>query len=260
MKERSFDFRQIEWWITTLVFVSIVLFNLIAITTNRSSSIAPYDRIFVPTALYVVFYIFHMLLIPTYLKNRKIGPLVGWGILTFGLAFLFSSILTVSFGHSFEKLFQLFMGVIFLYISHQGGALVLRNMLTPPRLSSYYFYNLSRMILTFIVLIFFLLLGQNSVINEGVLILFIMIFPVLFSLVLYNYYLVYGNRKAGKNKQANWYLALLLVIVFFVFFAIAAGNNQEEIILIGFLINGIILLIINPLSNLIFKKIRNPDR
>lgn len=84
-----------------------------------------------------------------------------------------------------------------------------------------------------------------------------MIFPVLLSLVLYNYYLVYGKRKAGKNKQANWYLALLLVIVFFVFFAIAAGNNQEEIILIGFLINGIILLIINPLSNLIFKKYEN---
>jgi sensor histidine kinase YesM len=259
MKERSFDFRQIEWWITTLVFVSIVLFNLISMNTNRWAGTlpSPYDRIFVPTALYVVFYIFHMQLIPTYLKNRKIGPLIGWGILTFGLAFIFSTILTVASDRSFEKLFQLFLGVIFLYISHQGGALVLKNMLTPPRVSSYYFYNLTRMILTFIVLIVFLLLGQSSVIDENVLILFIMIFPVLLSLVLYNYYLVYGKRKAGKNKQANWYLALLLVIVFFVFFAIAAGNNQEEIILIGFLVNGIILLIINPLSNLIFKKYEN---
>ncbi|MCS5489460.1 sensor histidine kinase [Algoriphagus limi] len=256
MKTKSFDFRQIEWWITTLLFVSIVLFNLTSINSHRwlSSGSPSYAKIFIPTALYVTFYIFHMRLIPNYLSTKKIGPLVGFGILTLGLGFLFSSILTIGLNSSFENLFQLYLGVIFLYISHQGGSLVLKGMFTPPRFPNYFFYNLSRLILTFIVLIFFLFLGQKTIIGESVIIVFLIFLPVILGIVTYNFFLIYGKRKAGKQRQANWFTALLLIAVFMLFMIIGAYNNKEEVILIGFLVNGIILLIINPLSNLIFKK------
>ncbi|NVJ86238.1 MAG: sensor histidine kinase [Algoriphagus sp.] len=257
MKTKSFDFRQIEWWITTLLFVSIVLFNLTSINSYRwlSSGSPSYAKIFIPTALYVTFYIFHMRLIPNYLKTKKIWPILGYGSLTLGLSFLFSSILTISLKASgFENLFQLYLGVIFLYISHQIGSLVLKGMFTPPRFPNYFFYNLTRLILTFIVMIFFLILGQKTIIDETVLILFLIFLPILLGIVTYNFFLVYGKRKAGKTKQANWYMALLLIAVFMTFMIIGASNNKEELVLIGFLINGIILLIIMPLSNLIFKK------
>ncbi|NVK48444.1 MAG: histidine kinase [Cyclobacteriaceae bacterium] len=257
MKTKSFDFRQIEWWITTLLFVSIVLFNLTSINSYRwlSSGSPSYAKIFIPTALYVTFYIFHMRLIPNYLRTKKIWPLLGFGFLTLGLGFLFSSILTISLNSSsFENLFQLYLGVIFLYISHQIGSLVLKGMFTPPRFSNYFFYNLTRLIITFIVMIFFLFLGQKTIVGDAVLIVFLIFLPVILGIVTYNFFLIYGKRKAGKKRQANWFTAILLIAVFMTFVIISAANNAEELILIGFLINGIILLIIIPLSNLIFKK------
>lgn len=103
-------------------------------------------------------------------------------------------------------------------------------------------------------MIFFLFLGQKTIVGDAVLIVFLIFLPVILGIVTYNFFLIYGKRKAGKKRQANWFIAILLIAVFMTFVIISAANNAEELILIGFLINGIILLIIIPLSNLIFKK------
>ena len=81
MKTKSLAFRQIEWWIVTLVFLIIVLVNILSAGNRGHYSfndglIGYFTKIIIPLILFLVFYLFHMVLIPNYLKNKKKAPLI----------------------------------------------------------------------------------------------------------------------------------------------------------------------------------------
>jgi two-component system LytT family sensor kinase len=91
MKSKSLDFRQIEWWFVTIAFLSILLFNLIALSnsnswwmTHESNGLA---MVLIPAILYSSFYIVHMKLMVNFLVNRNIWTLIGFSFLTLLVGF-----------------------------------------------------------------------------------------------------------------------------------------------------------------------------
>lgn len=76
MKNKPLAFRQIEWWIVTLVFLIIVLVNILSAGNGGYHSfndglIGYFAKIIIPLLLFLVFYLFHKVLIPNYLKIKK---------------------------------------------------------------------------------------------------------------------------------------------------------------------------------------------
>ena len=258
MKSKSLDFRQIEWWIVTIVFLSILLFNLIALSnsnswwmTHESNGLA---MVLIPAILYSSFYIVHMKLVVNFLINRNIWTLIGFSLLILLIGFGLSALVSIGSGNHVGGLFFFYLGLAFLYLSYQLAAFVLREMLTPPHLQDYFLYNLTRLILSYLFLIIFLILAQKTIVNEVILVAFILIVPILLVMVTFNYYLIFKKRKSGESKKANWFFALLMVIILAGFFITSVANNEEFIILLGIIVAVFVAFILIPLSNLIFTK------
>ncbi|WP_026954070.1 sensor histidine kinase [Algoriphagus vanfongensis] len=258
MKNKSLDFRQIEWWMMTITFVCIILFNLISqsnyLRWTGPSGFKSMANVFIPSVIFAGFYIIHMKLVPAYFKNQNVWALVGYSLLTLLGSFGLSALISVAFGITAGNLFFLFIGIIVLYISYHLACFVIREMLTPPRLQDFLFYNQLRLLLAYVFLILFLVLAQRTITNEVALVFFILIVPSILIVIGFNYFLIFRNRQKGKTKKANWYLALLMGIILMIFFVIAAENNEEFIFLIGMMIAAVAGLIVIPMSNMIFKK------
>ncbi|SHO60009.1 sensor histidine kinase [Algoriphagus zhangzhouensis] len=258
MKNKSLDFRQIEWWMVTITFVCIILFNLISQSSylrwSGLEGVRSLKNVLVPSVIFASFYIVHMKLVPTYIKNRNVWQLVGFSLLTLTGSLILSVIATVSLNGAVPNVFFLYFGMVLLYASYHLSAFVIKEMLTPPRFQDFSFYNQLRLILAYLFLILFLVLSQRTITNEVALVFFILIVPAILIVIAFNYFLIYRNRQKGKTKRANWFLALLLGIILLIFFIIAADNNEEFIFLIGVMVAAIAALIVIPLSNLVFKK------
>ncbi|WP_268033965.1 sensor histidine kinase [Algoriphagus sp. PAP.12] len=258
MKNKSLDFRQIEWWVITLAFLCIFLFNLFGYRPGlyENSNIVIFkfiSRLVVPVALFVAFHLIHMVLIPKYESNQKPLPIILYTILI-GLVSLFISIL---FGYNsglINSPFPTFyVGAIVLYGSYLITAYILEQALTPPKIRDFQVYNITRLFTIYLFTILFLF-QMIPITNPGPLVILGMVVPGILILGIYQYYLVYKNKLEGKIKKSRWFNWGLVTIILFVFFVFSAEDNNELIFLAGIGVVAFLLLIVYPLMYMIFKK------
>jgi two-component system, LytTR family, sensor kinase len=258
MKSKSLDFRQIEWWVVTTAFLTLFLFTLFGYRPNfNDTGFAIFklvSRLLILSVLYLGFHLIHMVLIPRYEKEPKLWPNLAWLILIGGVAFGVCSI----FGYQAQLIQNpfptFFLGAVVLYACYLIGAFILNQALTPPKFKDFLIYNSTRLILSYVFTVFFLILLE-PVAHLGATILFALVIPVVLIGSLYNFHLVYGKRKQGQNKQARWFNWGLTAGILFIFLVISLENNQEEIFFIGGLGTvAFIQLIFFPITTLLFKK------
>jgi two-component system, LytTR family, sensor kinase len=258
MKSKSLDFRQIEWWVVTLAFLSIFLFNLFGFRPgfNDSSSFEIFkfvSRLVIPISLYGSFHLIHMVLIPRYEQNQKALPIILFTVLI-GIVSLFISIM---FGYN-SKLINspfptFYFGAIGIYACYLISAYILQQALTPPKIRDFQLYNVVRLITIYLFTILFLV-QMMPVTNEGPLLILGMVIPGLVLMGLYQYHLVYKNRLSGKTKASRWLNWGLLGLILFIFLVISLENNEEAIFVVGLGVVALMALILQPLTTLIFKK------
>src|SRR5690554_641575 len=92
MKEKILPFREIEWWLMTVIIFLVVFTNTLGakIALNRlGNSSDPnltaryFAYIFIPLALYAAFYFLHVRILPAYKKEGRKAKTVWQALLTF---------------------------------------------------------------------------------------------------------------------------------------------------------------------------------
>ncbi|UZD23487.1 histidine kinase [Algoriphagus halophytocola] len=252
MKSRRFAFREIEWWIASFVFLVIVLTNIM--DGIRYSQIEKFfGTVFMPIAVYLGFYAMHLVIIPKYLKDKKVLPLILFSILTALLTMALAGVCAAGMDIDPEKFFRFYFSVLALYPGYLLTCILLQKMLLPPAFKDYHLYNGARLF-TIVLFVTVFLVSAQLFVNVGVFVILFMIIPGIVIFVIYNYYLLYRNKLTGNIKAYRWFLWGLMSIIIFIFLIIALDENVPEIMLIGVGVDLLLLFVIFPLSNLIFKK------
>lgn len=258
MKNKSLDFRQIEWWVITLAFLSIFLFNLFGYKPgfydeSFNSMFRFVSRLVIPAALYIAFHLIHMVLIPKYEETQKPLPVILYTILVGVVALFISLIFGYNSGLIKSPFPTFFVGAIVIYGSYLIIAYIEEQALTPPKIRDFQVYNITRLFTIYLFTILFLF-QMLPLTNPGPLIILGMAVPTILILGIYQYYLVYQNKLAGNIKKSRWFNWGLLTIILFVFFVFSAEANEEVIFLVGIGVIAFLLLIVYPLMYMIFKK------
>lgn len=252
MKSKRFVFRDIEWWITTFVFLVIVLTNIIS-GISYSQIERFFGSVFMPIAVYIGFYMMHLVVLPKYLKDRNATRLILFSILTVVITGALSGVCAAAIGTDAERFFRFYFSILALYPGYLLTAMMLRKMLLPPAFKDFHLYNSLRLFMIVVFTSVFLFSSQLFV-NEAVLVIIFMIIPGLLVFIVYNYYLLYKNRIAGNIRTYRWFLWGLISIISVVFFIIAVEERVPEIMLVGLGVILLLVFVIFPLSTLIFKK------
>lgn len=252
MKSKSLVFRDIEWWIVTIVFLVIVLTN-ITVGINHHQVDKFFGNVFMPIAIYLGFYVVHLIIIPKYLKDRNVLHLVLYSILTLAITGAISGACAAVLRIRPERYFSFFFSMIALYPGYLLTSILLKKMLYPPAFRDFQLYNGARLFTIFLFVSVFLISSQLFV-NEGVFIILFIIIPAILFFFIYNYFLLYRNKLAGKIKAYRWFLWGLIVIISFIFLIISLDTNTPEVLLLGVGLILLLMFVIFPLSDLIFKK------
>ncbi|MDR7130189.1 hypothetical protein J2X69_002537 [Algoriphagus sp. 4150] len=252
MKSRRFVFRDIEWWIATFVFLIIVLTNIVS-GANYDQIDKFFGSVFMPIVIYIGFYVIHLVIIPNYLADKKVVRLILFSILCAVITGALSGVCAAGIGTDAERFFRFYFSMLALYPGYLLTAILLKKMLLPPTFKDYHLYNGVRLLTIVIFAVIFLIASQIFV-NQGTLIILFIVLPGVIFFVLYNYYLLYKNRQSGNIKAYRWFLWGLISIIALVFFIIAAEQHIPEIMLLGLGMILLLIFVIFPLSNLIFKK------
>jgi two-component system LytT family sensor kinase len=259
MKSKSLDFRQIEWWIVTSAFLSIILFNLFGFSpgfyeTSGFEIFRFVARLAIPLSLYIAFHLIHMVLIPRYERERKPALPIVFTVLIGGVTLLVCALFAYNAELIRAPFPTFYLGVVGIYMCYLIGVYILEQALTPPKLRDFQIYNIVRLGFSYLFTILFLI-QVLSFTNPGPLIIFGLVVPALILLGLYYYYLIYRNRLAGKTKLSKAYNWGLMILILFVFMVISIEENKEEIFFVGGIATVAFLqVILLPLAGLIFTK------
>src|SRR5690554_8061756 len=91
MKEKILPFRQVEWWLMTILILLIVLTNTLGAKINLDRlanagsdlSAQYFAYIFIPFSLYGAFYFLHMKILPAYREERRKAKMISYMLLNF---------------------------------------------------------------------------------------------------------------------------------------------------------------------------------
>jgi two-component system, LytTR family, sensor kinase len=260
MKNKTLNFQQIEWWLITILFTVILLFNILdyGVFANKRNDehLARYfSNIVVPALLYCSFYFFHLKILPAYISTQKVARFYLLSIILLLIGWIVSSI----FGFLtdwYDKPFNpQYFGPVALYLAYMAFTYVFNQGLKPPSVNDFAPYNIVRLLTLYIFVIVFL--GQNfRFVSSGIQVFFIALVPAVGLLVLFNYFFIYRNRKNGNSRLAwrMYYLLVGLIVLTTLFIAGGNPHMDEEIIVTGIVSLFVILVIILPGSNFFFKK------
>ncbi|WP_339926100.1 histidine kinase [uncultured Cyclobacterium sp.] len=258
MKTKSLAFRQIEWWIVTLVFLIIVLVNILSAgnINHRGANhemIGYFAKIFIPLILFLVFYLFHMVLIPKYLRNKKMGPLIFLSLLIAIFSYVIITLFSIGSKITESPFTAFYFKIMAIYMGYLVWVIFLKQVLTPPKMKDYQSYNSIRLGSIFFFLTLFLL-QIDQLVHRSIAFILAFALPSILLVLIYNYFLIYKKRLSGKSKLANFYNVLLMVLFPGFFLLIAMAEGDEIPLLIGLGIGLLIQLVIIPISNLSFDK------
>ncbi len=258
MNEQPFNFRQIEWWVITILFLVIILGNILntnhwAFNSGPNEMARYFARIFIPLAFFGAFYFMHMKIIPTYLKDGKMVKMILLSMIVFFICFGIVSGFYLGSEYGQDVFMPFFFNITALYLGYLILAYVFQQILFPPKLKDYFIYNILRFIALYIFILFFLIEFQGYS-SHVILIVYAVILPTIILIILYNYFLIYQNHKAGKIKKARYFYGGLIIVPLIVVIVLAIGNNTAGIILVGLGVAALIMVVVIPLSNLFFNK------
>jgi hypothetical protein len=124
MKESPLPFRQIEWWLMTILIFLIILTNLLGgkinlenlnQSTDPDQVLKYFAYLVIPITLYVSFYLLHMKIIPIYRQDGRKVKMVFYSLLVFFGSWFLIGIFYVNagFGQDLFIPFYFFMGDIY---------------------------------------------------------------------------------------------------------------------------------------------------
>ncbi|WP_373523465.1 sensor histidine kinase [Aquiflexum sp.] len=258
MKESPLPFRQIEWWLMTLLFLAIILVNVLDAQflgfnpSNKQMSIYA-SKAFIPIIMYLGYYLMHIRIIPNYQENQKNWKLVLFSVLVFFGAIMLCGAFSMNAGLTHDFFMPFYFNSVAIYIGYLILVYIFQQILLPPRAKDFQLFNVSRLIaLYFFVFIF--LVQYQKIAHHAILIVYSIVLPSLVLMVIYNFFLVYGNYKIGKTKLARIYYWGLMILVGIIFFILAVEDHNSRILLFGVGTIAFLMLVLFPLSNLFFKK------
>ncbi len=258
IKEKSLNFRQIEWWVVTFLFLIVVLVNILNIGSTQfkfqdERLIEYFAKVIIPLTFFIVFYLVHMRLLPGYQKTRKLFVLIAYSIPLVAVSYLIITLFSIGAEITGSPFTPYYFKTVGIYIGYLVWVFLLKQVFYPPKMSDYKLYNGLRLgsILFFLVLF----MEQMSMLlprSMGAIIAILLVGSVF--VVLFNYLLIYRKRKRGKNRQANFFNIILVVVPSGMFIIGATAEQQPILLLIGIGIALLIQLVLIPLSNFAFNR------
>ncbi|RPA69136.1 histidine kinase [Cyclobacteriaceae bacterium YHN15] len=258
MKEKALPFKQIEWWAVTLLFLTIILANVLDAgffnyrPTEHQISVY-FAKIFIPAVLFLSFYLIHEKLIPGYLKERKKFKYGSLFILVFFSSFIISGAFSIGASFTEDFLMPFYFSAVAIYGAYMVLVYGMDQILAPPKLPNFWWYNFIRLLFLYLFVLLFLFQFKGFG-TEPIAIIFVVVLPSIALIVVYNFFLIYRKRKAGKGRTANYYLALLEFTIMLVFIIIGIRVNSFSPVFVGLAVTVLIAVVLIPLSNMIFKK------
>lgn len=261
MKESSLPFRQIEWWLLTLLFLAIILVNVLDAgvfyyDASDTQIAAYFAKVFIPLVMFLAFYLFHQKLLPEYLATGKKKKFIPLSILLFFGSFILVGAFSMSAEFTRDFLMPFFLNSVAVYLGYLVFVYILNQVVLPPKLKDFQVYNSFRLVAIYFFVLLFLFQYQK-ITHDAILFTYAIILPAIILVILYNYFLIYINRKQNKTQTASAYYYGILIAATIIFISLSIYFEQPEFLLVGLIVIILIVLLIFPLSNLLFNKYDN---
>ncbi len=258
MKEKPLPFRQIEWWVMTVLFVTIILANIFQTNfyyfePNGSELTRYFAKILIPVTLFLSFFLHHQILIPNKeTRKRKFTYyLNSFLILLVSFIFVGGFSMMGDLGQNFAAPY--YFSTVGLYIGYLLLCDVIEQIFPNAETKDFQPYNIVRIITVFTFAMLFLF-GLQDIIEHWIPLSYTIAIPVMLGIVLYNYFFIFRNRKKERNKLANSLFVLLILALGFFFFILAIEYHNVGILVIGLAVVIFVAGLLIPFSNLLFKK------
>ncbi|MBS9524730.1 histidine kinase [Litoribacter alkaliphilus] len=259
MKQKPFSFRQIEWWFITIIFLAIVLSNILSVnidylTRGNDLRMNRYiANIFLPLILYGAFYFVHMKIIPQYLLDRKKSKLIIYSLLVFFVSLALSMPFYFGANYGDHPFMPFYFSAVAIYLSYLLLVYIFKRLILDHSPKDYSFYNIIRLITLYLFTMLFLLKMQKYY-WDLLLVVYMIVLPAILAVSIYNFLLVYQYEKSGRNGEARAYYWLLPALVAIIFIVIGIGGRSLEPLIAGAICILLMMLVVLPLSNLLFRK------
>lgn len=262
MKARILPFREIEWWLMTILLFFIVLINTLGgkigldrLTRSADPQLTAkyFGYIFIPLALYGAFYFLHMKILPAYQKDRQKAKMILFALLTFLAAWLVVGTFYITGGFGHAPFMPPFFVSIALYLGYLLAVKILDQLFLLTRSNNRVSYNIVRCILLYSFTMVFLII-MDDYFHQAILIVYIVVLPIMAILLLYNYFLIFRMKEQGNQKAAQIYRWALPVLLFILFAVASMANGAEELLIVGTVAALFLLAVFNPLAQMLFYK------
>jgi len=265
MKEKLLPFRQIEWWLMTIIIFLIILSNTLGGMINLDWLANAHDSaltaryfayIFIPLSLYGAFYFLHMKILPAYRKDRRTAKMIFYALLTFFSSWFVVGLFYVNADFGEVPFMPFFFISIVIYFGYLLAVRILDQLFVLTKSTSAPSYNVIRCIILYNFMMIFLTIINNYY-SHVILIVYTVVIPLIFILLLYNYFLIFRMKLNGKPKVAKAYTLFLPIAVFVLLTMISILEETEETFIAGAVASLFILAVFNPLAQMLFYKYYN---
>jgi len=262
MKKQPLPFKQIEWWLIALLFLIIILSNILSINFDYISRapeiiiIRHAANIFIPLALFGTFYFLHMKIIPNYKRDDKKAKLIIYSLLVFFVSIGICIPFYIGAEYGDHPFMPFYFSTAALYVTYLILVYIYDKIIISQETKDFSIYNIVRIITIYILVMLFLIRTQKFH-SDLVLIIYAMVIPAIVAVVVYNFFLIYNYRKAGRKSEARAYYWLLSALFATIFIIISIRIHASEALLVGMAIIIIMLFVILPASNALFRKYDN---
>lgn len=262
MKENILPFKQIEWWLMTLLIFLIAFTNTLGgkISLNRLGNSNDhyltaryFAYIFIPLTLYAAFYFLHVKILPAYRKDGQKAKMILYALLTFILSWLVIGLFYVQADFGSDLFMPFFFIAIVLYVAYHLSVRFLDQLFLLAKTTNRTSYNVIRCLLLYVFMLIFLF-NIDSYYNGIILFIYAAVIPLIFVLLLYNYFLIFQMRARGKPKLAMTYTWLLPIAILVASGIFAISGNRGEVLVVGAVAALFILAVFNPLAQLLLIK------
>lgn len=258
MKEKPLPFRQIEWWVMTVLFVTIILANIFQsnfyhFEPDGFELTRYFAKILIPVVLFLSFFLHHQILIPSKETRKRKSTYYIYSFLILLLSFLFVGGFSMMGELVQNFAAPYYFSTVGLYIGYLLLSDVIEQIFPGTETKDFKPYNIVR-ILTIFAFAMLFLFGLQDIIEPWIPISYTIAIPVMLGIVLYNYFFIYRNKKKERNKLANSLYVLLILALGFFFFILAIENENAGIFVIGLAVLIFVVGLLIPFSNLMFKK------
>lgn len=261
MKENILPFKQIEWWLMTILTFLIVLTNILGgkvevydlgRSNNLHLTIRYFAYIFIPLTLYAAFYLLHIKILPAYRKDGRKAKMITYTLLTFFLSWFVVGIFSVQGRFGAEPFMPFFFIAMVLYLAYHLAVWFLDQLFLLIKSTNSGSYNVIRCLLLYVFTLIFLS-NIKDFYHLFIFVSYTALLPLIVALLLYNYFLIFRMKVRGKSKVAKTY-NLLLPISVLVASIVAATAGNHQLFVIGTVISLFILAVFNPLAQLLFTR------